>query len=334
MPQYLIDFKLETCLSRDQDLEFEFRGHQSKLLFSKKTPTDKYLIARIEVSATDNRVAWRVAASTLVPPILDALSFATGTPLLLRDCELVLKDQAGLDRRRALYIGHRHVPSIRELRTAEIDEANKILEGAEDLRLPLCWHRYALDRSLVIEQFIFNWLAFEALAGDSDVATRCPKCQTELAHCDVPITHRGSSKTAAREIFQKAYPATTDKEFNNQIWNKARNYVFHGRKYPEPKYLLELLEHSQELHAAVDKRVDKMLGLGNRPRPHSGYETLDRRFIFVEWRTQSPSSQFASDFPLHHLMAMTEEDDVNGPAHQAAYAGGVALLAYAESNNW
>jgi len=334
MSRYLLRFKVETCLTHEKDLTVEFGGHKSVLLFSKRTSDDGYVVAQIELEATNNEKAWVLVASNLLPPILDALSFATGTPLLLRDCELILKDEAGSAKRRVLYIGHRHVPSRAHLRNVEIEEMKTILAAGEDLRLPLCWHRYALDRELAHEQFVFNWLAFEALAGDTDVASRCPKCHEELKHCDRPVVHRSSSKTAARQIFQAAHPQTTDQEFNNQIWNKARNYVFHGRRYPDPEYLNELLTHSKRLHTAVDSRIDETLGLGNRPRPHRGYETWYRLFIFVEWTTQHPADQFASDWPAAHLAEMAEEGDANGPVHQAAIADGVTFLDHREKANW
>jgi hypothetical protein len=55
------------------------------------------------------------------------------------------------------------------------------------------------------------------------------------------------SVTEARKIFQVANPETTDQEFNIMLWNKGRNYAFHGTRYPEPKYLGELSEHAQKL---------------------------------------------------------------------------------------
>ena len=334
MSRYLLRFKVETCLVYEKDLAVESGGHQSLLLFSKKTPDSGHLIAQTEVEANTNEQAWVVVAGNFLPPILDALSFATGTPLLLRDCELILKDEAGNAKRRVLYIGHRHVPSVAHLQDIEIEEMKTILAAGEDLRLPLCWHRYALDRELAHEQFVFNWLAFEALAGDTDVPSRCPKCHEELKHCDTPVVHSGSSKIVARQIFQAAHPETTDQEFNNQIWSKARNYVFHGRRYPEPKYLNELLTYSQRLHTAVDKHIDETLGIGNRYRPHRGYETWYRSFIFIEWTTQHPADQFAGDWPATHLVKMAEEEDVNGPAHQAAIADGVTFLDHREIANW
>jgi hypothetical protein len=334
MPRYLARFKVETCLTQEKDLTLEFAEHQHVLLFSKKAPDDGYVIAQIELEAPDNVGAWGKAASGLLPPILDAMSFATGTPLLLRDCELILKAEAGSAKRRALYIGHRHVPSLAPLRTVEIEEVKTILSAGEDLRLPLCWHRYALDRQLALEQFVFNWLAFEALAGDTDVPSRCPKCQEELKHCGSPVIHRSSSKATARQIFKSAHPDTTDQEFNGKIWNKARNYVFHGGRYPDPQYLVELKAHSDKLHTAIDKRIDEVLGLGNRNRPHRGYETWSRRFMYVGWTTKNPSEQFASDWPAKHLANMSEEESANGPAHQAAMADGVTFLDHREFAGW
>lgn len=334
MPRYLLRFKVETCLTHDKDLSVRYEDHDVGLLFSQKAADTGYVIAQIQLDAPTNERAWVDAASGLLPPILDAFSFATGTPLLLRDCELVLKDETGSAKRRALYIGHRHVQSRVPLRPIEINEVKKILAAGEDLRLPLCWHRYALDRELAHEQFVFNWLAFEALAGDTDVPSRCPKCQAKLEHCERVVTHRSSDKVSARQIFQAAHPQTTDHEFNAEIWGRARNRVFHGARYPEPKYLGELAAHSQHLHTAVDRRIDEVLGLGHRLRPHRGYETWYRRFIFVEWRTQNPAEQFASDWPSAHLDNMSEEESANGPAHQAAMADGVAFLDHNQFENW
>jgi hypothetical protein len=328
MPLYLLRFKIETCLTHDQDLTVDFGGHQPVFLFSEKTPPDGQVIAQVEMDADSSEAAWNEAASGLLPQILDAISFATGTPLLLRDCELVLKDEAGSKKRRALYVGHSHVPSLVPLQQDAFDEAKKILASGEGVRLPLCWHRYALDRELALEQFVFNWLAFEALAGDTDVTTRCPLCHEELAHCGRAVSHRSSSKIVARQIFQAAHPGTTDQYFNNEIWNKARNYVFHGRRYPEPKYLGELSIHTRRLHTAFDRHISEVLGLKHRLRPHRGYETFFRRFIFFEWETKQPAAKFANDWPTTHLAKMTDEEDPNGPDHQAAIADGVTFLDY------
>ena len=221
MSDYLLRFRVETCLKYERDLTVSLGGINQTFLFSEQRQDDAHVIAKIEIQAANYDEAWGRVASSLLPPVLDALSFATGTPLLLRDLELVLKAEAGNRKRRGLYVGHMRVPSRVQLSNIEIKETEKILAAGEQLRLPLCWHRYALDRELAHEQFVFNWLAFEALAGDTDVPSRCPKCHQELSHCGFPVVHRSSSKIAAREIFQAAHPGTTDQEFNNSLWNKA-----------------------------------------------------------------------------------------------------------------
>jgi hypothetical protein len=334
MPIYQLRFRIETCLAHNADMAIEFSGHRPTFLFSEKAPSDGQVIARIEVDAVNNREAWDKASGTVLPPILDALSFSTGTPLLLRDCELVLKAQPGDKQRRALYVGHRHEPSLVALGAVEINETKKILAGGEDLRLPLCWHRYALDRQLAHEQFVFNWLAFEALAGDATIPSRCPTCNEELQHCGNPVVHAGSNKAAARQIFQAAHPGTDNREFNNEIWNKSRNRVFHGRRYPEPRYLTEISKHSNRLHAAVDRRLDDALGLGHRLRRHQGYETWYRQFIYVEWTTQSSAEVFAQDWPAAHFIRMAEDEQADGPGHQEAIANGITLLGHREFENW
>jgi hypothetical protein len=334
MPPYQLRFRIETCLAHNADVIIEFSGHRTAFLFSAKAPGDNQVIARLEVDAVNNREAWAKASGTVLPPILDALSFSTGTPLLLRDCELVLKAQPGDEKRRALYVGHKNEPTRVVLTAIEIEETKKILIDGEDLRLPLCWHRYALDRQLAHDQFVFNWLAFEALAGDATIPSRCPKCNEELQHCGSPVVHAGSDKTAARQIFRAAHPRTTDREFNDEIWNRSRNRVFHGRRYPEPRYLTEISEHSNKLHAAVDRRLDDALGLGHRLRRHQGYETWYRRFIYVEWTTQSASEAFARDWPAAHFLRMTEDEQADGPGHRGAIASGITLLGHGEFENW
>lgn len=334
MARYLLRFRVETCLKHKADLTLSHAGETAVFLFSTQSLDNRHVIVQVELDAKKYDDAWGTAAGVVLPPVLDALSFATGTPLLLRDLELALKEESGKPERRGLFVGHIRFASAVPLEELEIQEVNKILSAGEDLRLPLCWHRYALDRELALEQFVFHWLAFEALAGDTDVSSRCPKCAQELTHCELPVRHRGSSKTAARKIFQAAHPDVKQKEFDDKIWNKARNYVFHGRRYPDPKHLAALLDHAKQLHTAVDREIDELLGFGNRPRTHRRYDTLRRRFIFFEWTTKSPSAPFATDWPASHLAKMAAEEDPNGPAHQAAMGGALKLLDPQEFENW
>ena len=153
MPRYLSRFRVETCLKYNNDLTIPFREAQPTFLFSKQAQEDANVIAQLELQAENYEGAWSRAAGSLLPPILDALSFATGAPLLLRDLELALKDETGKQERRALYVGHRRVPALVQLGDMDIKETEKILAAGEELRLPLCWHCYALERDLAHERF-------------------------------------------------------------------------------------------------------------------------------------------------------------------------------------
>jgi hypothetical protein len=335
MSNYLLRFKIDTCLTYSTDLSFNVASQQVLLLFSKRNPSDKHVLAELKVDATNATSAWNKCSTVALPKLLDSLSFATGTPLLLRDAEYVLKDETGQANRRMLYIGEKRLPHRVPIKQVDVDDTNKILAANADLRLPLCWHRYALDRTLALEQFVFNWLGFESLAGDADIPNRCPRCLNQLDHCGHAISHRSSDKAEAKKIFKAVYPDTTDKEFNRKIWGEARNDVFHGSKYPAPQYLGELLQISQKLHNVIDRRIGDVVGISDRLRPHTGYESWNRRFIFIEFATQQPNSAFAPDWPQTHLSAMNDDDEAHGPAHQAAFAAGIKIVDYnKEYPNW
>jgi len=95
MPLYLLRFKVETCLKHEKDLTVPYGGVQSSFLFSRQAEEDGHVSVQLELAAANYEEPWGGAAGTLLPPVLDALSFAAGTPLLLRDLELVLKHETG-----------------------------------------------------------------------------------------------------------------------------------------------------------------------------------------------------------------------------------------------
>src|SRR6266478_1271565 len=107
MPQYLLRFRVESCLTRLQDLTVSYGEHHITFLFSQKRPEDTHVYVRVSLEAANNRLAQEIASSKIVPPVLDALSFSTGTPLLLGECDLILKDEAGSQTRRAIYVSNR-----------------------------------------------------------------------------------------------------------------------------------------------------------------------------------------------------------------------------------
>jgi len=251
---------------------------------------------------------------------------------LLRECDLILKDEAGTQVRRAIYVESRRMPRRVPLTPDAVQDVSRILSSDGAPRLPLCWYRYALDRRLVPEQFVFQWLAFEGLAGDADIPSRCPKCREVLHHCETEVTHRGSNKIAAREIFRAANPDTTESEFNVRIWGDARNSVFHGQKYPEPEYLAELASLTSLLSKAASEQIIKLFRLTQRETPRLRCDEENLMCLFIQWRTGDARLRYAADWPERVLQQIAMEDP-EGIA--AASREGIDLLNYnTDSPEW
>jgi hypothetical protein len=138
MPKYLLQYRVQTCLTQKHDVALSFDGQQATFLFSQKG-NDTTVGVQIELQSTNNRDAQALAASFFLPQILDSLSFSTGTPLLLEQCELVLKDETGSQKRRVIHVTKRNVPSPVEANDECCAEAQALLGKNEDLSLSLCW---------------------------------------------------------------------------------------------------------------------------------------------------------------------------------------------------
>jgi hypothetical protein len=331
MPNYRLRFTAESSLTNDSDVTLSHEGIQFRFLFSVRKP-DGYLRVELEIEAGNNRDAQNIANADLLPRALDALSFSTGTPLLVKECELILKDQTGSDLRQAIYVSHKKQPTKIALSRGALEEAQQLMRS-ESVALPLRWHRYALDRQLPMDQFIFNWLAFESLAGDAVINSKCPRCAETLSHCGVPVTHAGSSKVRAAELYGAANPTVPVQDFMQKIWNRARNKVFHGKQYPEPAYLSELFEISQSVRKASDKQIARLAGVtGNNPNHR--YEELFRIFFFVEWKTSDPTRAFASDWPEGELEQRVDAVELNRVLAGAPPASFRLLDYSAASTTW
>jgi hypothetical protein len=331
MRTYLLQFTVESCLTKTTDVTINHDGVDVTFLFSKRQPADKHVRTHMKLEAANSREAQGKASTDVLPPLLDALTFTTGTPLLLVECELILKDEHGSVSRRAIYVGHKASPTKIALTDEAVAEAAKVL-NVESLKLPVCWHRYALHRQLTLDRFIFNWLSLEALAGDADIPSRCPKCHKELECCGLPISHRGSSKTRAAEIFHAANSAVSVGEFNSKIWNTARNKVFHGRSYPSPAYLGELASTSELLRKSAEGRIAEVAGTPGQ-KPYYRYEDLYRVFFFVEWNTSTPEQEFAADWPQAVLASRAAKAELN-QVFMEATPENVTFLDYKHSAAW
>ena len=321
MPLYRLQFVVESCLSYCADVTLRHRDTDVLLLFSKRQDKDRFLRVQTEIEAPNNRDAQSISGSRTTA-VLDALSFTTGTSLLVKECELILKDESGDKRRRAIYIAHISTPINVPFDASVVPDTEKMLQ-AESLNISTCWLRYALHRELSMDQFVFNWLAFEVLAGDADVPSRCPKCRQQLEHCEEIVSHRGASKEKAAEIFCSANPETAIEQFNKAIWNEARNKVFHGRSYPSPAFLTNLNTFSKQIRKATSKEISRIAKVKEQ-EPRYRYEQMSRMISFVEWTTSDASQKFAIDWPEAALAEIPDEPvtrafGVNAEARFANY---------------
>lgn len=296
MPRYLLRYIAESCLRGQADAIISYGGIDVRLLLTPKWTNDGYLRLEIEIDATNSAQAQAQAGGTYLPVILDALSFATGTPLLLLDCELVLKDESGHKTRKAIFVAHVRHPAQVTLSAEAVAEVKALLQQGEPVRIALCWHRYGLHRRLALDKFVFNWLAFEALAGDAQVASRCPVCHDPVSHCGEPVVHSGADRKAAYEMFSSVNPDVSKSQFNSRVWGEARNKVFHGRKYPNPVYLSDLHSISGFVRKASERRIADLAKI-QAVRPVPDYDDSFRVFYFVEWDTNDSAQAFAHDWP-------------------------------------
>jgi hypothetical protein len=328
MSHYLLRYRVQTCLSKDKDVDITYSGHTVGFLFSKKRAQESSVIAQLEIDAKDSREAHLKAAASIIPQALDALSFSTGTPLLLEHCELVLKDEAGTKARKVIFIGKRSTPASVKLGDESISDAQKLLDSAGLQSVPLCWYRYAQLRQLTMDRFLFQWLTFEELAGDTDIVIEC-------RNCGHPRSHRGSNRHRAFELFKAADPTIEVGDFNEKIWGRIRNLVFHGGKYPAPAFLAELVPITETLRRACELEIIRQEQLPSRNRAPKPLDQVYYVHLFIEWQTKDPSVAYAQDFPSAALSKMVEEGAPGVVGMNFPEASGFSVLEFeADSRTW
>lgn len=319
MPTYRLRYTVETRIQHHEDVSFRVQGHEAVFLFSRDPKDGDSVDVQIEVEADNARSAEARASCNLLPPVLDALSFAAGAPLILSECNLVLKREAGVRRRRALYVSIERTSPAAFVTGTQIGEAQAILDREGGPTLSLLWHRYALHRQYVLERFLFQWLSFESLAGTIEVRLACPEC----GHIR---THAGTNRIRAYEIFSACHRNVSVRDFNRDIWGRARNAVFHGVAYPDSEFLGRLVGLGNELRVACRDSLAQRYGLPREHRIDRGQEVSWRRFVFVEWETANPETHYADDFPEASVAALVSGGDQHQPGQGAAPQPEFSLL--------
>lgn len=323
MPLYRLRYRVDTSLTSDSDFDLKTDQFTIKFLFSDRARDSRSIGAVLDIEAPNHNEAALVASGVALPPALDALSLATGSPSLLRECELILKREPGSSTRRGRYVGQRTAPNLLNMTEGSRELSQRLLNAQPRPELPMLWCRYAEHRQLILDRFVFAWLALEELAGDADIPTRCPKCGAEA-------THRGPNKERAWEIFSAHNAQADRKRFDREIWGKARNAVFHGSKYPDPQFLSELRGYTEQIVPAVGHEIGRHLNFEYRkPVPMEQVYNVN---LFFEWQTNTPVAEFAEDWPREELQQLVQGAEPGKVGFRPVNR--LNLLNYAENQDW
>jgi hypothetical protein len=298
MPTYQIRYVCETSLQFTRDVPLKYRGKTILFLFSQKARTENTVRVLVDVEGTSYQDA-DMKAQSVLQPVMDAMAFSTGSPLLVQHWDFIIKDETGSKTRRAIWCQKRRDPAPLLLTQRALDEAQQILAEKIEPGIELCWHRYALQRNFILDRFLFQWLAFEGLSGKTQIPTVCPRCGSEVAHCETPLSHGGSDGRKAHELFSQIEPSCSARDFKKEIWGRTRNAVFHGTKYPSPELLSGLNSLTPKLRRTCDLEFNRRykVGDGNRARPVQDLELHVYRTNIFEWQTANAENAFADDFP-------------------------------------
>jgi len=295
MALYSTRYVCETSLFSEEDMALDFEGHCATFSFPLEQRVEHKAHVTVEIEARNWREA-NLNAQQILQPVIDALAFTTGQPLLLIDWDFILKDELGSETRNALWRKKTVHPFYFSLNTHLVEEAQQVLNSEGGPGIDLCWHRYALQRTLALDRFVFQWLAFESLAGQTEVRRQCEKCG--CVH-----VHMGTDRAEALKILQSAEPGLSEKEFKTGICGKDRNGVFHGSKYPDPKHLRRLSELTPKLRKACEIELSRRYGLASQTRPTGVMEFDVNLLLFLEWQTAKPQNRIALDFPWEAVTA-------------------------------
>jgi hypothetical protein len=289
LPKYSIRYVCETPITAEQEFHFTVEGQKVKLHFRPQLTERGSAYLTLVIEAAN----WRDAdmkAQRVLQPILNALTFCTGQSTLLLYWDLILKDEAGSRPRRALWFHKSEALNHFNLREGLAEEVQKLLDSKLESDIALCWHRYAVQRDLTLDRFVFQWLAFESVAGQTPVNRPCENC----GHV---FTHQAADRVSAFRMLRAVDPNITEKEFKRDVWGRDRNGVFHGSKYPSPEHLRRLNELTPKLRKACENETSRRVGLEDRQRPMGETHTHFYLTQFIQWNTDKIDRQFAADFP-------------------------------------
>ncbi len=326
MARYAIRYVCESPLVSDKEVTLEFESHTARFSFPAEETESGRIHATLEVEA----VGWKEAdlkAQGTLQPMGDSIAFATGQPFLISYWDFILKDQRGEECRQAIWCQRRRQPNQFFFSEELASEAQAVLQQEAKGDVGLCWHRYALQRGYWFDRFVFQWLAFERLAGETQVSGTCKNCGNVSSH-------QGANRAEAYRIFHAADQKMSEKEFRDEVWGRDRNIVFHSSKYPAPAHLRRLNDRFPILRKACEMEMSLRLGLPYRARPIGQAETHFFAYHFIEWKTADPETAIGGDFPWQEVREEFLNRPIAGAWMSVPSASYTPLEFHRDAVNW
>jgi len=315
LPTYKIKFFVETSLSPDSVLRFDYLKTPILLHPRKKDSTG--ISAELLVEASGYKVAIVRAQDEFLYPALDALSFHRNATCLVSHFEQVLKNEKGSRQRRLVQLDATTSPDFCHLDAHIISEVGSLTEPLTELPGTAArWLRNVYRPITPVERFMYSWLALENLAGPT---LRRPHCNCgEILQCvkchKLAPEYSTGNRDAAFEIVKDQ---GVDKKTFLYWWNELRNGVFHGGKKLDTKFINELEAASRMIIPSVEAALQKKLGR------EINYRT--KRTIYPEYILH-----------MHHYMEFGATDlDEEFPTEIPPFdASSVHLHGQEEFDNW
>lgn len=297
LPIYKIKFFVETSLSPDSILHFDYLDKQILLHPRKKDSTG--ISAEVQVEAEGYNGAIIRAQDEFLYPALDGLSFHRNATCLVSHFEQVLKSEKGSKQRRLVQLDATASPDFCHLDIqiiSEVASLTKLLAAFPSTVVR--WLRNVYRPITPVERFMYSWLALENLAGPAMRRSHC-NCG-EILRCvkcsKLAPEYLTGNRDAAFEIVKDQ---GVDKKTFLFWWNDLRNGAFHGGKKLDTKFINELETASKIIIPSVEAALQKRLGCEIKYRTK---RTIHPEYIvhmhhFMEFETTKLDEEFPSEIP-------------------------------------
>ena len=292
--EYLVGLSIKGQLKNDSQNSYNFMLRGKEIRLDINDDGAKYFKGFLTIEAQNWQEAFQFSSGILYE-LLDTISLMTGGSFKVMHPFLILKAESGNSKRIVFRQSSEEYEDPIQLRTkSEVDAIQKILNELsklEEYDLSLRWIRYGNAAQALIEGFVFYWLSFERLLGETKIEKECPHCHNKLKPYSA-VDWDGASK-----LFTSNCSGTDEKYFKDIIL-KMRHRIFHGGKV-EGKTFGDLKEIFPKIKEVIEK-ITKNKYLGKEAtilRSRMSNEYHVNLMNFYSFPTLNPDEKFALDYP-------------------------------------